>query len=261
MRTACNPISLFLSFKPESMKRLFIASLVLLSAVWPLGTISAQTKTIEENADFDVRITLSKLESDSKKDKYLMEVSLVSKRDYDLYYAVAKGAADQHINSAMGSLKVHNATGLVKSTAVTGTQTRWETTNNEMLMQLAKNANLKSQFKFSVPKGNQPVVTYTGINQPKGLSEFSLRLNAALVNGTWNSSCLTSPITLSYVDTGAVHYILQSINGRYIKWLKQTENTFTRAESFGTTLSFNRSNGQFFYTNTDGIFCVWRKED
>jgi len=243
------------------MKHLFLGIPFLILGFIPTETISAQTKTIEENTNFDVRITLSKLESDSKKDKYLMEVSLVNKRDYDLFYAVAKGTAEQNVNTAMGSLKVHNATGLIKSTAVSGTPTRWETTNNEMLVQLSKNANLKTQFKFSVPKGNQPVVTYTGINTPKKLEEFSLRLNAALINGTWNSSCLTAPITLSYVDTGAVHYILQSINGRYIKWLKQTENTFTRAESFGTTLSFNRSNGQFFYTNTDGIFCVWRKEE
>jgi hypothetical protein len=243
------------------MKRLLNASLALMALCSLNSNISAQSKTIEENPDFDVRITLSKLESDSKKDKYLMEVSLVNKRDYDLYYAVAKGDGDQNTRSALGSLKVHNATGLIKSTAVSGTPTRWETTNNEMLMQLGKNATLKTQFKFSVPKGNQPVVTYTGVNAPKKLEDFSLRLNAALVNGTWNSSCLTAPITLSYVDTGAVHYILQTINGRYIKWIKQTENTFARAESFGTTLSFNRSNGQFFYTNTDGIFCVWRKEE
>ncbi len=243
------------------MKPSFLRNLLPMMGLLSVSSLCAQTKTIEENVNFDVRITLSKLESDSKKDKYLMEVSLVNKRDYDLFYAVEKGTAEQNVNAAMGSLKVHNATGLIKSTAVSGSPTRWETTNNEMLVQLAKNANIKSQFKFSVPKGNQPVVTYTAVNTPKKLDEFSLRLNAALVNGTWNSSCLTSPITLSYVDTGAVHYILQSINGRYIKWLKQTENTFTRAESFGTTLSFNRSNGQFFYTNTDGIFCVWRKED
>lgn len=243
------------------MKPAFLTILSLILGFNPILRLEAQTKTIEENANFDVRITLSKLESDAKKDKYLMEVSLVNKRDYDLFYAVAKGTAEQNVNSAMGSLKVHNATGLIKTTTISGTATRWETTNNESLVQIGKSSPVKSQFKFSVPKGVQPVLTYTGINTPKKLEEFSLRLNAALVNGTWNSSCLTSPITLSYVDTGAVHYILQSINGRYIKWLKQTENTFTRAESFGTTLSFNRSNGQFFYTNTDGIFCMWRKDE
>ena len=91
----------------------------LLSAELLLSTagkeIRAQQRIIEDNADFSLRIQLHKLEADEKKDKYLMEISLANKRNYDLYYAVAKNSNVSYMNTSMGTIKVQNATGLMKS--------------------------------------------------------------------------------------------------------------------------------------------------
>jgi len=237
----------------------------LLSAALLLSTagkeIRAQQRIIEDNADFSLRIQLHKLEADEKKDKYLMEISLANKRNYDLYYAVAKNSNVSYMNTSMGTIKVQNATGLMKSTGFSGALTRLETINNEALVVIEKQETLQGQFKFSVPGGTEPLVTFTGNTVFRKLESFPLRLNAIIVNGTWNSACLSAASTLSYIDTGAVHYMLQGLNGRYIKWLKQTENTFVRSESQGTTLTYSLATGQFTYTNTDGVFCVWRKEE
>jgi hypothetical protein len=242
------------------MRTIFIS---LFCAVFPAAAgieLRAQQKTLEDNSDYAMRITLHKLEADDKKDKYLMEITFESKRDYDMYYSVAKSANTAMMNTSMGLIKVQNATGLVKSTGFTGALTRWETTNNEALVMVEKNGILKGQFKFSVPAGADPLVTFTSNTVFRRLEAFPLRLNAIIVNGTWNSTCLAGVATLSYIDTGVVHYLLQGINGKYIKWIKQSENTFVRSESQGTTLSFNMSTGQFTYTNSDGVFCIWKKE-
>jgi hypothetical protein len=225
------------------------------------NALKAQQRIVEENADYVMRIQLHKLEADEKKDKYLMEITLANKRDYDLYYAVAKPANGVPINTALGTIKVQNATGLVKSTGFSGILTRLETTNNESLVFIEKNKMLQGQFKFAVPAGAEPLVTFTGNTTFRKLEAFSLRLNAMIVDGTWNSNCLSAASTLSYIDTGSVHYLLQGLNGKYIKWVKQSENTFVRSESQGTILTYSLSTGQFTYTNNDGVYCVWRREN
>jgi hypothetical protein len=221
----------------------------------------AQIKTIESNSNLEIRVNLLKLETDSKKDKYLMEISLENKREYDIFYPVSKTPNSNYINTSLGFIKVHNANGLIKTNNISGELTRWQTTNNEVLVMLATGKVIKDQFKFSVSTGEEPVLTFSGNATFKKLQDFNLRLNDAMINGTWNSSCLSNPITLSYVDTGKINYLLQSINGRYVKWIKQTENTFLREETTGTTLTYNRSNGQFQYSNSDGVFCAWKKEE
>ena len=95
------------------------------------------------------------------------------------------------------------------------------------------------------------------------LADFDLRINREMIDGLWQSTCGSVSMNFAFVErtSTSMAYILQSVNGKQIKWFKQTEITFTRENDNATTLSYQKSNNTFLYSSSDGISCTLTKKN
>lgn len=54
--------------------------------------------------------------------------------------------------------------------------------------------------------------------------------------------------------------ILQTSNGKQIKWIETSPNIFVKETDVNTILIFNKQNKRFIYTTTEGITMEWIKQ-
>ena len=85
-------------------------------------------------------------------------------------------------------------------------------------------------------------------------------LDDTFINGVWNSNCGNNNISLTFVDVANGKILLQSVNGKQIRWIKQTSTTFVRETDSNSTLTFNKGENKFYYTSSDGNNCEWVKK-
>ncbi|HNF28889.1 MAG TPA: hypothetical protein PLY81_01265, partial [Chitinophagaceae bacterium] len=54
-------------------------------------------------------------------------------------------------------------------------------------------------------------------------------------------------------------FILQSVNGKQIKWKQTSPTMFVKENDTNSTLSYNKEKKTFSYSSSDGINCEWIK--
>lgn len=229
--------------------------------------IQAQDKIALNNQDgIFVSYELTKIESGSKKDSYLAVVKAENKNDFDIYYAVSQslqtsGTTTSSIlgNTAFAQISVRNATGLFGGGAsLAGQQTKMVTNDNKVLFSISKGSFVTSEREFKVKTGEKPVITNSFLLPLKQIDNFDLAISEAMVNGDWIADCGKIQMALSLSKNEKNEPIIQQlINGRKNIWKKTTANGFEKLNDNTTTLSYNKQNNSFTYSNTDGVVCTW----
>ena len=236
-----------------------------------VGSLFSQNAIELANIDnVKITYTLTKLEAKETKDKYLIQVNLTNTNSYPIYYSVPglvnadKSVTMDPFSLSFAKVKIRNSTGLFgDGIGLAGDNTQMMTTTNGFIHVILPGKIYNSETTFKVKKDEVPLVTNTIKHNLNKLSNYDIRINAATINGLWSSSCTTINMTLAFEENvaGAVPYILQSVNGKQIKWLKQTEITFTRENDNSTTLSYQKSSNTFLYSSADGISCTLTKKN
>ena len=244
---------------------------ILLFAIISTLPLTAQYKV--ELANYEnvkVSYTLTKLEATDKKDKYLIQVVMVNNNAQPLYYSIQgsenedKTIIENPFASSFTRVKIRNSTGLFgDGISLNGDGTGLITTTNQFIKVIQPGKLYNTETTFKVKAGEIPIVTNTVNYTFSKLADFDLRINREMIDGLWQSTCGSVSMSFTFVErtSTSMAYILQSVNGKQIKWLKQTEITFTRENDNSTTLSYQKSNNSFLYSSADGISCTLTKKN
>ncbi|MFI5221858.1 MAG: hypothetical protein ACHQK8_06005 [Bacteroidia bacterium] len=250
------------------MKNIFIGFLLL-----SFTTMHAQEKLELGNQDgIYVTCEFTKISDNGKKDKYVCSVRAENRNNYDVYYTVAlikdaNGA--EVVNSAEGfsQVSVRNSTGLFGSgifgaqQTLKGQETKFKTTDNKMLFMIGRGQFISSEFDFHVLKGEKPIITNTFSKSLQKSGFFEVVLNEAMVNGNWVANCGTVQMNLVMTTNERKETIIQQeVNGRRNTWIKINDYSFEKMNDRSVTITFNRSDNTFLYSNTDGVICSWMKK-
>jgi hypothetical protein len=225
-------------------------------------------KVLSTQNGFEIAYTAQKI-GDGGKDKWLITVSAVNKTEDKLFYSLptikqTDGSFAVNTFSSLFSSKVtvRNATGFLASDGVKvkGEPTNFYTLNKAgMLFQYDPGRIYNYENTINVKDGDTPVVTITHTYPLKKLSEFNLEPTAALIEGEYKSTCATTVFSIHIKEEVAKTYLIQSINGRQIKWLRTSSNLFVKETDTGSTLSYNKEKRVFNFSSSDGIACEWQK--
>ena len=217
-----------------------------------------------------ISYTLTKLESTDKKDKYLIQVTLVNSNSTPIYYAIPgivnadKTITMDPFNDKFAKVKIRNSTGLFgDGIGLSGDNTGLVSTNNSFIYVLHPGKIYNSETTFKVKTGELPIVTNTVKQNLNQLSYYDLQINRSMIDGLWKSTCTSVDMSMAFQEmTGtSPAVIIQSVNGKQIKWLKQTEITFTRENDNSTTLSYQKASNSFLFSSSDGITCTLTKKN
>jgi hypothetical protein len=240
----------------------------MLTIIGNLTIYSQEEIKIGSKENVIITYQLTKLVENPKKDKYLISVSSQNKNDFDLYYPLAlmknaNGTESVNLFLATGFAKItiRNSTGWFgDGKQIEGQQTKIKTENNELLVILEKQKIYNFETEFNVKHGDTPIITNSYLNTVRKLSEFNLMLDDSFINGVWNSNCGNNTISLTFIDVENVKILLQSVNGKQIRWIKQSATTFIKESDSNSTLSFSKAENKFYYTSSDGNNCEWNKK-
>lgn len=205
-----------------------------------------------------------------KKDSYILIVNTENTSDTDLYYNVELHK-DNNGNWALPILpeqkgftkiKVRNSTGWFgDGQSLIGEQTDYITTNNSILFKIKKGNIYSEETDFRVKKGNKPLITNTYLRRLKKIEEFDLKISSKMLDGNYISSCGNMQINISSGNsTERGDFLTQTTNGKQFIWLRSTTTTFVRENNSDYSLTYNKNNGTFTYSTSDGITCNWKKE-
>ncbi len=78
-----------------------------------------------------------------------------------------------------------------------------------------------------------------------------------LVDGLWKTEFGNNNILLTLNTELSKTTILQTSNGKQIKWIETSPNIFVKETDVNTILIFNK---RFIYTSTEGITMEWIKQ-
>lgn len=218
-----------------------------------------------------ISLELTKLSSDGdKKDKYLFSIKAENKNDYDVYYEVqdipagnstAYAQAQGYKNFA--ELTAQNSVGFLSTgkEGIAGRESKYKTSSGKVLFYIPSKSSLTSETKFSFKKDEKPIVTCVFIKSLKKIAEFELGITESIVDGTWISNCgsITMTLVLTKNTLGEV-IIRQTVNGKINEWRKINSITYEKITDKLVTLTYNKDNLSFIYTNPDGVFCSWSKK-
>jgi len=234
------------------------------------GCLFGQNSVEIANIDnVKIQYSLTKLESKETKEKYLIQVYVVNNNNYPLYYVVP-GVVNQDKSVTMdpfslnfSKIKIRNSTGLFgDGIGLAGDNSNMKTINNGFLFVLIPGKIYNSETTFKVKTGEDPLVTNTVRANLNKLLNFDVKINSANVNGIWGSTCSSMDLSLTFEENiGGISYIIQSVNGKQSKWLKQTEMNFTRENDNSTTLTYQKANNTFLFSSSDGISCTLTKKN
>lgn len=234
------------------------------------GSLFGQNSVEIANIDnVKIQYTLTKLESKESKEKYLIQVNVVNNNDYPMYYLLPGYVAQDKsimiatLNVNFAKIKVRNSTGLFgDGIGLSGDNSNMKTINNGFLFVLSPGKIYNSETTFKVKTGEEPLVTNTVNFNLNKLSNFDVKINSANVNGICGSTCSSMDLSLTFEENiGGISYIIQSVNGKQSKWLKQTEINFTRENDNSTTLTYQKANNTFLFSSSDGISCTLTKKN
>jgi hypothetical protein len=233
-------------------------------------SLTAQEKiTLNTQDGIQVTYELTKMDDGDKKDTYLVIVKAENTNSHDVYYSVpmTKQANGTFVVSATANLlfaqtSVRNSTSLFGDHVnLKGTETKITTNDNKLLYTLPKGAFISGEQKFKVKKGAKPVLTNTFLLSLKPLDYYDVAINETMINGDWVSDCGNIQMNLTMTKNEHGGEVLQQlVNGKQNNWVKKTAHTFEKTADSNANLSFNKTNGSFTYTNTDGVLCVWKRK-
>ncbi len=216
-----------------------------------------------------IQYSLTKLESKETKEKYLIQVNVVNNNSYPMYYVVPgivnedKSVTMDPLNLNFAKIKIRNSTGLFgDGIGLAGDNSNMKTISNGFLFALMPGKIYNFETTFKVKTGDLPLVTNTVKSNLNKLSNFDVKINSANINGIWSSTCSSMDLSLTFEENiGGISYIIQSVNGKQSKWLKQTEMNFTRENDNSTTLTYQKANNTFLFSSSDGISCTLTKKN
>lgn len=249
------------------MKKLIVLAYAFLAFVGVFAQSPIELANID---NVKISYTLTKLESTDKKDKYLIQVTLVNANSNPVYYAIPgivnadKTVTMDPFNDKFAKVKIRNSTGLFgDGIGLSGDNTGLVTTGNGFVYVIHPGKMYNSETTFKVKTGEAPIVTNTVKQNLNQLSNYDLQINRSMIDGLWKSTCTSVDMSLSYVEmTGtSPASIIQSVNGKQIKWIKQTDITFVRENDNSTTLSYQKATNSFLFSSSDGISCTLTKKN
>jgi hypothetical protein len=216
-----------------------------------------------------IQYSLTRLESKETKEKYLIQVNVVNNNSYPMYYVVPgivnedKSVTMDPLNLNFAKIKIRNSTGLFgDGIGLAGDNSNMKTISNGFLFALMPGKIYNFETTFKVKTGDLPLVTNTVKSNLNKLSNFDVKINSANINGIWSSTCSSMDLSLTFEENiGGISYIIQSVNGKQSKWLKQTEMNFTRENDNSTTLTYQKANNTFLFSSSDGISCTLTKKN
>ena len=252
-------------FKSERLKGLSFALFFV-----SFGSLFGQNSVEIANIDnVKIQYSLTKLESKETKEKYLIQVNVINNNSYPMYYVVPglvaqdKSIVIDVLNLNFAKIKIRNSTGLFgDGIGLSGDNSNMKTINNGFLFVLMPGKIYNSETTFKVKTGEDPLVTNTVKANLNKLLNFDVKINSTNVNGIWSSTCSSMDLSLTFEENiGGISYIIQSVNGKQSKWLKQTEMNFTRENDNSTTLTYQKANNTFLFSSSDGISCTLTKKN
>lgn len=216
----------------------------------------------------EISYQLTKLETNAKKDKYLISVTAQNKNNYNLYYPVAfiKNADGSEtlsplITTGFSKIVIRNSTGWFgDGKQVAGQETTLKTENNEVLFNMEKDKIYNFETEFNVKHDDKPIITNSYGNSLRKLEEYNLVINDTFVNGMWVSNCGNNVISLSLLDESGKKILLQSVNGKQIRWIKASNSNFIKENDTNSTLTYSKTDNKFLYSSSDGNNCEWTKK-
>jgi hypothetical protein len=207
--------------------------------------------------------------SEGKKDKWLIAVTAVNKTGNILYYPVQTAkqtdgsfAVSSFADKYSERVIVRNVTGFLANNVVTikGEASNIYTENKtSFLYQYDANRIYNFESTFNINHGDSPIVTISHIYPLKKLSDYNIELAATFIDGEYKLSCSNVNFSINLQEQTGKTYLLQSINGRQIRWLRTTATQFVKETDNSTILSYNKSTKTFLYSNADGVACEWIK--
>jgi hypothetical protein len=118
----------------------------------------------------------------------------------------------------------------------------------------------QSKF-FNVKTGETPIVSVKYNDGLKKFEDFKIEVfNKDFIDGLWKTECGNNNILLTLNTELAKTTILQTSNGKQIKWIETSPNIFFKETDVNTILIFNKQNKRFIYTTTEGITMEWIKQ-
>lgn len=221
-------------------------------------------QTLFEYDGLNISTSIQKLEAGGKKDKYLMQVKILSK-EKDLYYPASMTLNSrtkklQVSNKTLGFAKVQNATGLFKSKGIDGEISPYRSEDGSILYVFKQGKTYTEEDKFKVLTGNEPIITYNESKTVHPLDYYNLMVDGSMVAGNWSSTCSDGTITIAYSDTGKTDYITLNATNRIIKWNRRNAQSFEKNDRTAT-ISYNKSDKSLIYINTDGIRCALHRQE
>jgi hypothetical protein len=217
---------------------------------------------------FEIAYKAQKLE-EGKKDKWLVTVTAINKTDKPLYYALAtmkqkdgSWAVGPFETVFSSKVEVRNATGFLSSD---GVKIKGETsdlfTENKTSILYKYDAGRIYNYEntINVKHGDTPIITVSHFYPLKVANEFNMEASSALIDGDYKTTCGQMMFSLLLQDRNNRAVLIQSINGKQIKWIKTSATLFTKENDTNTTLSYNKEKKVFSYSSSDGVNCEWSR--
>lgn len=231
-------------------------------------TFAQENVIIGTKDNVEISYQLTKLESNAKKDKYLISVTAQNKNNYNLYYPViffknANGSETLSplIPTGFSKIVIRNSTGWFgDGKQVSGLETTLKTENNEVLFNVENNKIYNFETEFNVKHDDKPIITNTYGSTLRKLEEFNIAINDTFINGVWVSNCGNNSLALSLLDENGTKIILQSVNGNQIRWINTSTTNFTKENDNNSTLTYSKTDNKFLYSSSDGNNCEWTKK-
>lgn len=231
--------------------------------------VKAQNETILSSQNgFEIAYKAQKL-SEGNKDKWLVTVSAINKNEYSLYYALetmkqndGTFAINPFGNLYSSKVTVRNATGFLASD---GVKIKGELTNiftenkSTVLCQYDPGRIYNYENTINIKHGDTPIITVSHIYPLKKLKEYNIETSAALIDGNYKTNCGSNVFSISLTEENNKSILVQSVNGKQIKWLKTSATLFVKENDTNSTLSYNKDKMIFLYSSSDGINCEWTK--
>lgn len=239
-----------------------------LSILFSLIAFGQDDITLSSQNGFEVTYKKQKLD-EGKKDKWLITVTAVNRTDAPLLYAVQTAKQSDgsfSVNPFAGQFSskvtVRNATGFLSSDGVKikGEATNFFTEKKAfVLFQYEPGRIYNYENTINIKSGDTPIVTVSHFYPLKKSNDFDIEMSATLIDGDYKTSCGGVSFSVTLQAQTGVTYLVQSIAGKQIRWMKSTSTQFTKESDFNTTLSHNKAKGTFTYSSSDGVTCEWSK--
>lgn len=244
-------------------------NLLTLCSVFACLLSFSQTPIVLSNQNgFEIAYKAQKL-NEGKKDEWLVTVTAINKTEKPLYYALQtmkqnNGSITASPLATLFSSKVtvRNAVGFLAADGVKikGEESELFTENKtSILYKYDADRIYNYENTINIKHGDTPIITITHYYPLKNLSEFNIETSSALIDGDYKTSCAQTTFSLSLKDQNNQTILIQSINGKQIKWIKTSATLFTKENDSNTTLSYNKEKKTFSYSSSDGINCEWSK--